>query len=72
MKFEKDCKHPFFIACKSKINGFKSCEIDLEDGTTLTYMPIPNDVRFCFGSITRYYKTEEGQRLISERLEQID
>lgn len=70
-KFETDCKYPFFISCKSKINGFKSCEMDLEDGTKLTYMPIPDGVRYCFGSITRFYKSDEGQKLIEERLEEI-
>ena len=60
MKFETDCEIPFSVSCKSKINGIKTCEIDLEDGYTHTYMPIPDDVRFCFSSITRFYKTEEG------------
>ena len=70
-KFEKDCTYPFFISCKAKINGYKVCEIDLEDGTKLTYMPIPDEVRYCFASITRFYKSDEGQRLIAEELEKI-
>lgn len=32
IKYETDCKYPFFISCKAKIMGFKSCEIRLENG----------------------------------------
>lgn len=70
-KFKNDCEHPFFIYCKSKINGSKSCEMCLGDGIKLTYMPIPDDVRYCFASMTRFYKSDEGQKLIAERLEEI-
>ena len=45
--------------------------MDLEDGTKLSYMPIPDDVRYCFASFTRFYKSDEGQKLIAERLEEI-
>lgn len=70
-KFEKDCKYPFLISYKAKMYGCRVCEIDLEDGTKLTYMPIPDCVRYCFGSITRFYKSDEGQKLIGEKLEEI-
>lgn len=69
IKYETDCKYPFFISCKAKIMGVKSCEIRLENGRLLTYMPIPSEVRFTFPSITRFYKTEEGQRLIKNEME---
>ena len=35
----------------------------------LTYMPVPSEVRFTFPSITRFYKTEEGQRIIKNEME---
>ena len=71
-KFEKNCKYPFLISCKAKMYGYRVCEIDLEDGTKLTYMPIPDEVRYCFASITRFYKSDEGQKLIEEELEKIN
>lgn len=66
--FETDCKYPFFIACKIKINGTKLCEIDIEDNGTLTYMPVPDDVKLTFPAITRFYKTENGQQIIENEL----
>lgn len=68
IKYETDCKYPFFISCKAKIMGIKSCEIRLENGRLLTYMPVPHKVRFTFPSITRFYKSKEGQRLIENEL----
>lgn len=68
LKFETDCEIPFAVSCKIKINGTKLCEIDLEDGYTLTYMPVPDDIRFCFSSIIKFYKTDEGQKLIKDKL----
>lgn len=68
-KYETDCKYPFFISCKAKVMGVKSCEIRLENGILLTYMPIPVGVRFTFPSITRFYKSEEGQQLIKNELD---
>lgn len=68
MKYEKDCKHPFMITCKFKMYGMRGCEIDLETGERLTYMPVPEGVRFSFTSITRFYKSIEGQKLIEEKL----
>lgn len=66
--FERDCEIPFFVSCKSKIMGMKTCEIDLESGKTLAYMPIPSEVRFTFPSITRFYKSKEGQQIIKENM----
>lgn len=65
---EQTCKHKFQLTCKSKIFGIKSCEMRLETGELLTYMPIPDGVRFCFGTIQRFYESEEGQKIIQERL----
>lgn len=63
-----NCEYLFQITCKSKIFGIKTCEMRLETGELLTYMPIPEGVRFCFGSIERFYKSKEGQKIIGERL----
>lgn len=67
--FEKDCKYPFAITCKFEMYGMRGCEIELEGGIKLTYMPVPNDVRLSFASITRFYKSDEGQKLIEKELE---
>lgn len=48
--------------------GMRGCEIDLKSGRILTYMPIPEGVRYSFTSIERFYKTNDGQKLIEERL----
>ncbi len=69
MKFQKDCKHPFFVTCKYEMYGNRGCEIKLESGWNLGQMPIPYGVRFSFSSITRYYASEEGQALISKEVE---
>ena len=69
IKYETDCKYPFFISCKVKIMGVKSCEIKIENGGILTYMPVPHEVRFTFPSITRFYKSEAGQQIIKRELE---
>lgn len=69
MKYEKDCKYPFIITCKFKMYGMRGCEIELENGRNLTYMPIPDDVRLSFASITRFYKSDKGQKLIEKELE---
>jgi hypothetical protein len=71
MKYEKDCKHPFAIACKFEMYGTRGCEIDLESGEKLSYMPVPDDVRLSFASITRFYLTDQGQKIISDRLDNI-
>lgn len=71
MKFEKDCKHPFMITCKFKMYGMRGCEIDLESGEKLSYMPVPEDVRLSFASITRFYMTDAGQKIISDKLDEI-
>ena len=63
---EQTCKHKFQLTCKSKIFGIKSCEMRLETGELLTYMPIPDGVRFCFGTIQRFYESEDGQKIISD------
>lgn len=57
---EQTCKHKFQLTCKSKIFGIKSCEMRLETGELLTYMPVPDGMRFCFGTIQRFYESEEG------------
>lgn len=69
IKYETDCKYPFYIGCKIKINGTKLCEINIENGGILEYMPVPHEVRFTFPSITRFYKSKEGQRLIENELD---
>lgn len=69
MKYEKDCKYPFMITCKFKMYGMRGCEIRLENGRNLTYMPVPDDVRLSFASITRFYKTDVGQKIIERNLE---
>lgn len=69
MKYEKDCKHPFWITCKFKMHGMRGCEIKLKSGENLTYMPVPSNVRLSFASITRFYKTDEGQKLIEKNLQ---
>lgn len=69
MKYQRDCKHPFFITCKYKKYGNKGCEIKLESGWNLTYMPVPGNVRLSFSSITKFYASEEGQELISKELD---
>lgn len=68
MMAEQTCKHKFQLTCKSKMFGIKSCEMLLETGELLTYMPVPDGVRFCFGTIQRFYESEEGQKIIVERL----
>lgn len=68
MKYEKDCKHPFRITCKFKIYGIKGCEIELESGEKLTYMPVPANIRLSFASITKFYKSDEGQKLIEKKV----
>ena len=67
-RYETDCKYPFYIGCKIKIYGTKLCEINIENGGILTYMPVPHEVRFTFPSITRFYKSKEGQQLIENEL----
>lgn len=69
MKYEKDCKYPFVITCKFKMYGMRGCEIRLENGRNLTYMPVPDDVRLSFASITRFYKIDAGQKIIENNLE---
>ena len=59
-------KYKFQLTCKSKIFGIKTCEMRLETGELLTYMPIPDGVRFCFGTIKRFYESEEGQKIIKK------
>nr|DAT88447.1 MAG TPA: hypothetical protein [Caudoviricetes sp.] len=68
MKYEKDCKYHFVITCKFKMYGMRGCEMELEDGTRLSYMPVPSDVRLSFAGITRFYKSDEGQKIIKEKL----
>ena len=68
MKYEKDCKYPFMVTCKFKMYGTRGCEIRLESGENLSYMPVPSDVRLSFASITRFYKSDEGQKIIEEQL----
>ena len=60
-------KYKFQLTCKSKIFGIKTCEMRLETGELLTYMPIPDGVRFCFGTIKRFYESEEGQKIIKQK-----
>ncbi|MDF2609063.1 MAG: hypothetical protein K0R92_537 [Lachnospiraceae bacterium] len=72
MGFQKDCKHPFKITCKFKMYGMRGCEIRLESGENLSYMPIPEDVRFSFASIERFYITDAGQKIISDKLDEIN
>lgn len=69
---EQTCKHKFQLTCKSKIFGIKSCEMRLETGKLLTYMPIPDGVRFCFGTIQRFYESEEGQKNHSGKVRTVD
>lgn len=61
-------RYQFKITCKSKMFGARTCEIRLETGELLTYMPVPYGVRFCFGSIKRFYESEDGQMLIQNRM----
>ena len=61
-------KYKFQLTCKSKIFGIKTCEMRLETGELLTYMPVPDGVRFCFGTIKRFYESEEGQKIIKKRM----
>lgn len=68
IKFVEDCKYPFKVTCKFKMYGMRGCEIDLKSGRSLTYMPIPEGVRYSFTSIEQFYKTSDGQKLIEERL----
>ena len=68
MKYVKDCKFPFMITCKFEMHGIRGCEIRLESGEYLFYMPVPSDVKFSFASITRFYKSDEGQKLIEDQL----
>lgn len=50
--------------------GVRGCEIKLESGENLSYMPVPNDVRLSFASITRFYKSNAGQKIIEEKLQE--
>lgn len=68
IKFIEDCKYPFRITCKFNMHGMKGCEIDLKNGRKLYYMPVPGSVRLSFASIERFYKTDEGQKLIENEL----
>ena len=68
MKYVKNCKYPFMITCKFKMYGMRGCEIRLESGKYLSYMLVPTDVKFSFASITRFYKSDEGQKLIEDQL----
>lgn len=60
----EDQKYKFQVTCKSKILGIKTCEMRLETGGLLTYMPIPDGVRFCFSTIKRFYE----QKIIKKRM----
>lgn len=40
----------------------------LDTGELLTYMPVPDGVRFCFSSIKSFYESEEGQKIIRSRV----
>lgn len=71
MKFEKDCKHPFMITCKFKMYGIRGCEMFLESGERLSYMPVPEQIKLSFASITRFYKSEEGQKIIDDELAKV-
>jgi hypothetical protein len=71
MKFEKNCNYPFIITCKFKMYGMRGCEMDLESGEKLSYMPVPEHVRLSFTSITRFYKSDEGQKIISDELARV-
>ena len=44
-------RYRFKITCKSKMFGTRTCEMRLETGELLTYMPVPYGVRFDFSSI---------------------
>lgn len=68
MKYDQGCEHPFSVTCKFKMYGMRGCEMKLESGENLTYMPVPDDVRLSFASITRFYLTDEGQKIISDKL----
>ena len=69
MAANQNRKYKFKLICKSEMFGIKSCEMRLETGEMLTYMPVPDGVRFCFGTIQRFYESEEGQKIIEEKLE---
>lgn len=61
-------RYRFKITCKSKMFGTSTCEMRLETGELLTYMPVPYGVRFDFSSIKRFYESEDGQMLIRSRM----
>lgn len=61
-------RYQFKITCKSKMYGTRTCEMRLETGELLTYMPVPDEVKFCFNSIKRFYEGEEGQKIIRSRV----
>lgn len=67
--YETDCKYPFFVRCKVKINGTKLCEIAIKNEGLLTGMPVPDEVGYTFPAITRFYKTENGQQIIKRELD---
>jgi hypothetical protein len=52
--------------------GMRGCEIKLESGENLSYMPIPDDVRFSFASIERFYIADAGQKIISDKLDEMN
>lgn len=61
-------RYQFKITCKSKMFGTRTCEMRLETGELLTYMPVPYGVRFCFSSIKRFYESDDGQAIIRSRV----
>lgn len=67
-KFQTNCEHPFCVAAKYKQQGTKYCELKLQNGTRLSHMQIPTDISFRFSNINKFYKSDEGQRRITDRL----
>lgn len=56
---------------KRIVNTHLRLHVNSESGEKLSYMPVPDDVRLCFASITRFYLTEEGQKIITDKLDEI-
>lgn len=54
----------FKLEAICKYGDMKYAEIVLEDGMRLSYVPIPNHIRYTLKSIDRFLKTEDGQKTI--------
>lgn len=56
----------FKLEAICRYGNMKYCELLLKDGMRLTYVPIPENIRYALKSIDRFLKTEDGQKQIED------